>query len=167
MNRYLCSLALIVGIAGMAMMSGCSAIQAKIGADVQTTTLPDINAAIADAQDAGDLDAVACFTDIRDFINSLPNSVQPSKAPGVVGVLSAIEEGRLLAKSGPPTLPPIPHQLHKDCAVIVLDAQQLAAKLGIQAAALVGGGKIAVAGAALKGQAAALKAAEAAAAAAR
>jgi hypothetical protein len=160
MKRILCIAALGAVIALSAGLAGCGAIQAKINQDVQATTLPDAQAALADAQAAGDTDAAACYQDIIDFLNSLPTSGASSEPPKVVGLLSALEAGRVLAQAAQngPQLPPIPPKLHKDCAVLIVDAQRTALTLGVDVAALSKGTAFLKAGAALKREGAALKA---------
>jgi hypothetical protein len=142
MNRIL---SLIATVAICVCMSGCLAqLQAKLNLDVQAATVPDLKAAIADAQAAGDADGLACWNDVLSYVQALPTTSASAPNPTVAGVASGIEAARIAAAQAGNVvaLPPIPAQLHRDCAVVVLDAEQLAAKLGISAAAIVKGGGV-------------------------
>lgn len=154
----------LILIAALAAVSGCAAIQNKFNQDVQAATLPDVEAAVASATAAGDVDGAACWQDVADYIKALPTDQQGAAVPVILGVASGIEAARIAAQAASQgvVIPPIPAKLHKDCAVLVVDAQQLALKIGLNAAALKSGLGVVKAGAALKGQAAALRAAEAA-----
>ncbi len=141
MRRYL----VIPLLMACVFHAGCSQIQAKINADVQAATIPDIQAALADAQAASDADGVACWTDVLAYINALPTTTAGAPVPSIKGVASGLEAARIAAAAAPVTIPPIPPQLHRDCAVLIVDFQETAAKLGLSAAALnkgVGAAKI-------------------------
>jgi hypothetical protein len=139
--KHIFAIALLVGIAGIA---GCAQIQSKLNQDVQTATVPDLQAAVAEAQAAGDQDGAACLTDVLNYVQALPSVSSSAPPVNVVGAASALEAARIGAASLSTgfVIPPIPHQLHKDCAVLVIDAEQLAAKFGIGAAALAKGGGV-------------------------
>lgn len=140
-------------------LSGCATIGAanqKIAADVEqviapvkAATIADAQACVADANAAGDADGAACCQDIADYL-----STQSTAAPQIVGVLSALEVARTFKA------PTLPSKLHKDCAVLVVDAQGMALRLGLQLAPVAGGLKVQAGAAALKSEAAALQAAE-------
>jgi len=125
-------------LVSVACVAGCSQIQAKLNQDVQAASVPDLQAAVADAKAAGDADGAACWQDVLNYVQALPTSAASSVAPTVAGVASALEAARIAAAqtSVGVSVPPIPAQLHRDCAVLIVDAQELAAKLGISAAAL-------------------------------
>lgn len=138
------------------ILPGCATVgaaNAKIAADVhelvapiQQATLEDAKAAVVIAQANHDDAAVQCFTDIVNYLQNDPGA----SVPAINGVLSGLEAARTFRA------PSIPENIHKDCAVIVLDAQQAALRLGLRGATVVGGVKV-------QAGAAALKAAEAAA----
>lgn len=140
------------------LFTGCAQLQAtntKIAQDVQNivapvqqATLADAQAALARAQATGDTDVIPCYQDIVDVL-STPGTVS---LPPVVGVLSALEAARTLK---PPSLPP---KLHRDCAVLVVDAQEMAFKLGLTLAPVAGAVKVQQGAAAVKAEAAALQA---------
>jgi hypothetical protein len=129
---------ILFSLAAAFALSGCAQFQAKIAQDVQAASVPDLQAAVADAKAAGDADGAACWQDVLNYVQALPTSSAGAPEPTIAGVASAIEAARIgvAQASIGISIPPIPHQLHKDCAVIVIDATQLAAKLGISAAAL-------------------------------
>jgi len=116
--------------------TGCTSLQAKFDTQVQAATVPDVTAALSDAQAAADADGAACWADVLAYINALPTTVPAGSTPTINGVASAIEAARTVQLQPLATIPPISPQLHKDCAVVILDAQQTAAKLGLSAAAL-------------------------------
>lgn len=149
MKRFLMVFA-IATIAGCAQLG---AVNQKIAQDVQdivapikATTLADAQAALATATAAGDTDAAPCYQDIVDVLSASATS----SPPAIVGILSALEAARTFKA------PQIPAKLHKDCAVLVIDAQETAFKLGIAAAPVVGGLKVQAGAQALKAEAAAL-----------
>lgn len=157
--KYLHVLTCVALCTAFACMEGCSTVQAKFSQDVQAATVPDLQAAIADAKAANDQDGLDCWTDVLNYVEALPTSAASNPLPAISGVASGLEAARIGAQAlngaSINVIPPIPPKLHKDCAVLVVDSQQLALKLGISAAAL---GK---AGATIKA-AATLKALEAA-----
>lgn len=142
-------------------LAGCSAIQSKINADLQTATVPDLKAAVASAQAANDADGVACWSELLKYVESLPTA-SPDSQPMIAGAASALEAARIARLQGPVSLPPVPHSLHVACAVLQVDAQQTIAKLGLKiglaAAPIAGSLKVQAGANALKAEAAALKA---------
>lgn len=140
--------AILAVIAGLTL-PGCAQVQAKFNADLQTVTVPDLQAAVASANAANDADGAACWSEILAYVNSLPTTAPGGAEPTVAGVASALEAARVARLQGPVTFPPIPHSLHKACAVVIVDAQSTLAKLGLKVGALsVGGSAAAAAGAA-------------------
>jgi hypothetical protein len=135
----------ILAFTALAFLAGCAQFQAKLSQDVQAASVPDLQAAVADAKAAGDADGAACWQDVLDYVQALPTSAAGAPAPTIAGVASALEAARIAATQASVgiSVPPIPHQLHKDCAVLIIDAQQLAAKLGISAGALSKGAGVA------------------------
>ena len=123
-------------------LDGCSAVQAKLDTQVQAATVPDLQAAVADAQAANDQDGVDCWTQVLAYVQSLPTANATTAQPQIAGIASALEAGRIASNQPLPSFPPVPHSLHKACAVLVVDAQQLALKLGISAGALAKGAPI-------------------------
>jgi hypothetical protein len=149
----------IATIALLTLLAGCgaqgAAVRANIQADVQQivapiqqTTLADAQAAVVIAQASGDQAGVQCFTDIVNYLQNAGPAL-----PAVAGVLSGLEAARTFKGIT------IPENIHRDCAVIVLDAQQAAIRLGLSLAPVVGGIKVQAGAATLKAEAAALQAA--------
>jgi hypothetical protein len=140
------------------VLTGCSQLQAvnskvaqdihdTIVAPVQQATLADAQAALAIANANGDTDAAACYADI---VADLSAQSAQGGPVAIVGVLSALESARTFKGVQ------IPAKTHKDCAVLVVDAQKVAFQLGLSAASVVGGIKVQQAGNVLKAEAAAL-----------
>lgn len=150
-----CLCAALLVCAGFAL-SGCGAVQTvnaqvaqdlhNIVAPIKQTTLEDAQAALAIANANGDTDAAPCYQDIVDEL-SKPGA---TGLPVVNGVLSALEAARTFKA------PTVPAKLHKDCAVLVIDAQETAFKLGIRLAPVAGGLKVQQGAAALKAEGAVL-----------
>ena len=126
---------MLLMLAALAVTGGCAQIQAKFDQQVQTIALPDVEAAQADAIAAGDADGAKCWAEVASYLKGLPTQAT-TPIPRVNGVASAIEAGRIASQQPIPALPPIPHSLHVACAVIQIDAQQLALKFGITGALL-------------------------------
>jgi len=59
-------------------LSACSALQAKFDTQVQAVTVPDLQAALAQANAIGDTDGAACWTEVLNFVNSLPTAASQS-----------------------------------------------------------------------------------------
>jgi hypothetical protein len=112
-------------------LCGCAQLQTQVDTKVQQVVVPDLQAAYSAAVAANDADGAACWNDILQYVNQLPTTAPGGTTPTIAGVASALEAARIAQQGGPVLFPPIPHQLHKDCAVIVVDAQQVAAKFGI------------------------------------
>lgn len=163
MKRFLLSIAVaaivLFASAPMLMLGGCAAVQSAnqqiaqdvhdIVAPIKQATLEDAQAALAIANANGDTDAAPCYQDIVDEL-SKPGS---TGVPAINGLLSTLEAARTFKA---PTVPP---KLHKDCAVLVIDAQQTAFKLGLRLAPVGGALKVQQGAAALGREAAALQAA--------
>ena len=121
----------ILTVAALAALSGCSFVAGQVEQAVKPVALPDAQAALAMAQQYGDTDAAACYQSI---VTYLQDSAAPS-LPVVNGALSALEAVRIARQhSGDPI---VPAEIHRDCAVIIVDAQEVALKLGIRAGAAV------------------------------
>jgi hypothetical protein len=126
MVRRMMLLMAVVGIALVAGgLSGCSTtlgkkVEADLFAPVQQATLADAQAALVIAQANNDAEGVQCYTDIVNYLqNKLPT------LPVVSGVLSVLEAARTFKGVS------VPEDIHRDCAVIVLDSQQTALRLGL------------------------------------
>lgn len=123
----LCNFVKVGAIAALVLLAGCSAIESKVISDVgnATVTQADLDGAIAMADAAGDKDAAACYRDVKDFVASQKTAVLPA----IKGAFSALEAARVAALTPPVQ---VPAQLHRDCAVIILDAQETALRLGLK-----------------------------------
>jgi hypothetical protein len=62
---------------------------------VQAASVPDLQAAVADAKAAGDADGAACWQDVLSYVQSLPTSTAGAPEPTIAGVASAIEAARI------------------------------------------------------------------------
>lgn len=122
----------------ISLLSGCALNSGEVKT-IQTLTLTDAQNALAAAKSGGDTDAVACYTDLVNYLSSLPTGSTTT----VTGALGALEQARLLNNQ---VSAGIPANIHKDCAIIVIDAQETALKLGLIGGAsklsLIGGGVI-------------------------
>jgi hypothetical protein len=123
----------------LTLIPACSQIQSKLNADIQAVTLPDLQAALASATASNDADGAACWSDMIDYVNALPTATTPNAIPQIKGIASALEASRNAANAQPIAIPPIPPKLHRDCAVVILDARELALKLGLTGAAALHG----------------------------
>jgi hypothetical protein len=131
----------------LALLAGCTQIQAKLDAQVQTVTLPDLTAALADATAAGNSSGVACWSGLITYVNALPTVSGTSSTPVIVGVATAIELGSEAAQSPVKliSLPPLPRPVHDACSGILQDDVNLLAKFGLTASAIVKGAPVAAA----------------------
>lgn len=128
-------------------LAACTQIQAKLDAQVQTVTLPDLTAALADATSANNSSGIACWSGLITYVNALPTTTGTSSTPVIVGVATAIELGSEAAQSPVKliSLPPLPRPVHDACSGILQDDVNLLAKFGLTAGALVKGAPFAAA----------------------
>lgn len=118
-------------------LSGCATAQlpaqpmpspaqdVKAETSLAQVTIADIDAAIVIAQAGGDTDNVACLQQIKLWLGN------PKPAPSIVGPISAFAATRVgvsRIRSG------VPPEMHRACAVIIVDANQVLLRLGILAA---------------------------------
>ena len=150
MKRFL-SLLLVLGLAA------CSSISPIGGSDsnessklsdflnkIQTVTVDDANAALADVHAHGDVDlaALQCLPAIVSFIQSSP--IAPT-APSIKGVLSANQVKRDVVLGGVTRNGPFQialRQLHVACAAYVGDEVRFAAEFAAMIGATRGAGAI-------------------------
>lgn len=120
----------IVVLALVPLLVGCSA-QAKL----QQITAADAQRAREIAALAQDPDGVACATAIATWVAGQPamNALAPN------GILSAYMLGREAHRG---VQGGIPSEVHRACAVLVLDAQQTLIRLGLMAAPVPGLGAL-------------------------
>lgn len=112
-------------------LSGCATAQlpmptpaqdVKAETSLASVTAADIDAAIVIAQAGGDIDNVACLTQIKLWLGN------PKPAPSIVGPISAFAATRVgvsRIRSG------VPPELHRACSVIIVDANQVLLRLGL------------------------------------
>lgn len=112
----------------MLCLSGCATIAAVGGAKLQEITGPDVDAAIELAKAGGDADGLACWEAIK---AAMPATGAASI--DVKGVASALQAARNVRRGIQAGVDPA---VHRNCAVLVLDAQQTALKLGLRVAPL-------------------------------
>ena len=117
---------LILSISSCASVGGISNPFAK---QIQPIVAADVAAALAEATAANDTAAVACYTAISNYMASIPNG----GTTAISGVLSGLEAARILNSQ---VSAGIPSNIHQACAVIVLDAQETALRLGLVGAGL-------------------------------
>jgi hypothetical protein len=169
MKRTLVFLATIAAVIAVSLFqTGCAQIESKIASDVQPIVHADLQAAIAVAQTrpATEQQTLACYQGLDAWAAALPTTAPPLADPGQVkGLISAAEVARLAvldASTPAPALPPLDIVTYNACLVAFADTKLAAIKLSAVLAGLAKGGGLAHAAVGLKGQAAALKAAEAA-----
>ena len=124
--RTLIALVLMLAVSACASVGGISNPFAK---QVQPIVAADVAAALAEATAANDTAAVACYTAISNYMASIPNG----GTTAISGVLSGLEAARILNSQ---VSAGIPSNIHQACAVIVLDAQETALRLGLVGAGL-------------------------------
>jgi hypothetical protein len=106
----------------LAACAGLGQVQQKL----QALTVADVQAALATANAAQDQDGIDCYTALLPWARSMPSGEQA--AP--VGVLSALENARVLRLTFTTGVPPA---VHKACAALVVDENTLLLKLGLSA----------------------------------
>lgn len=114
-------------LTGCASIAGTSPVQGAAESSLEKVTAADLDGAIAAAQAGGDIQAVACFTEVKNFTGNMPAHAD------VKGVFSAWEGARLLRRrigDG------VPEALHNACAPLLIDARITLLKLGVIAGAL-------------------------------
>lgn len=107
-------------VAIMFMLSGCAMV---VKQQLAALTKGDVETALVLAAD--DSDAVLCYMAI---LETLPAG-ELSVAPEAVGPLSAFQKVRNLRRGVTTDIPP---EVHRNCAVLVLDAQKTVARLGLR-----------------------------------
>jgi hypothetical protein len=124
---------IIIAIAFCVCMTACTAGgNLRMGLQIAQTMNPqDLPAALAMARAANDTDAIACYSDLIAYAATLPtlnSATQP-----ITGGFVLLEQARILANNASAV---IPAQLHKDCAVLRIDALDLVNSFGLKAGAL-------------------------------
>lgn len=161
MKRTLYFLSLIVAVIAIALLSGCSVIEAKIQKDVATITLPDVDNALAHAQHANNASGIKCWGWLSTTLHAAADAPTPDSAPqGFVGIATLLELGSEAQQNPTPafSFPKPPRDVHDACAGLVLDDKLLLGKFGLTVGgAAMGVGNIATA-AKLKAGASALRA---------
>lgn len=116
---------------GVAMfgLHGCATVAGVAGKNLQLVTTADIDAAIVLAQQSNDADGLACWQAIKSAMPAGADSVQIE----VKGVASAWQLGRNARRGVDAGVDPA---VHRACAVLVVDAEQTAGKLGLRVGAI-------------------------------
>lgn len=102
----------------------------------QSFTVADLSAAYADAQSSGDVLAAACYPALIKFVQGFPAA--PATVSGAFSAFQKARDVRHGLEGG------LPDYLKLGCAPLVIDEQQLIARL-----ALIGAGAAATAGSTL------------------
>lgn len=111
-------------------LHGCATVAGAAGKNLQLVTSADIDAAIALAQQSNDADGLACWMAVKAAMPAGADGVQVE----IKGVASAWQAGRNLRRSVDAGINP---EVHRACAVLVVDAEQTAGKLGLRIGAVV------------------------------
>ena len=128
MKSFLAVLFLTLLMSGCATVAGTGAAQNAAGNQLQKITEADLAAAIQDAADHNDSQAVLCYTEIQKLVGKgLPTS-------NIKGVLSTFEAARLLRRNIQGGV--VPDALHNACAPLIVDANITLVKLGLIAGGL-------------------------------
>lgn len=112
----------------MLCLSGCATIASVAGNQLKSVTGPDVDAAIELAKLGNDPDGLACWQAVK--------AAMPADGAVTVeikGVASGIQAARNVRRGLQAGIDPV---VHKNCAVLVLDAEQTAARLGLRATLL-------------------------------
>jgi hypothetical protein len=144
-------IALVLAACVASSLTGCASF--GIGQKLAQMSLPEAQANLDLAEQASDTDGVLCFTAVRDDL-----AKKAAAKSGTSNGYPGLWESARIANAGIA----IPPEVHRACAPLIVDAEKVLASFGLYAAPALGGIKVQQAGAALQGQAAALKAAEAA-----
>jgi hypothetical protein len=122
--------------------AGCAQLQTaqvKLNQDIQTLTVPDLQAAVAIASNPASPDPnpnhLACFQGLLNVINALPTTPPPAgTAP--VGIASLVETDLISAGVSPITLPTFPTSVTTACNEVIgeLTVKATADSLKLQAA---------------------------------
>lgn len=107
-------------------LSGCATVAGIGGKNLQVITTKDVDAAIALAQQSGDADGLACWQAIKAAMPADGTTAQVQ----IDGVLSAWQEARNIRRGIQGGIDPT---VHRTCAVLVVEAEQTLAKLGVRA----------------------------------
>jgi hypothetical protein len=126
-------------------MTGCASL--GIGQKLAQMSLPEAQANLDLATQAGDTDGMLCFTAVRDDL-----AKKATAKTGTSNGYPGLWESARIANAGIA----IPPEVHRACAPLIIDAQKVIASFGLSAVPIVGGLKVQQAGAALKAEAAAL-----------
>lgn len=123
MNRL--NLLVVLSLVFLAQaMFGCASVAGVAGKHVELLTAADIDTAIQLAKDGEDADGLACWEAIK--------ALAPTGGPVLVkvdGAASAIQSARNVRRGVQAGIDP---EIHRKCAVIVVDAEQTAGKLGLR-----------------------------------
>ncbi len=112
---------IVISLFMLMFITGCATVASQ---KVQEITGPDIDAAIALAKAGNDPDGLACWEAIK--------AVMPATGTvhiEVKGAASAVQAARNVRRGVQAGVDPV---VHKNCAVVVLDAEQTAARLGLR-----------------------------------
>jgi hypothetical protein len=126
-------------------MTGCASL--GIGQKLAQMSLPEAQANLDLATQAGDTDGMLCFTAVRDDL-----AKKATAKTGTSNGYPGLWESARIANAGIA----IPPEVHRACAPLIIDAQKVIASFGLSAVPILGDIKVQQAGAALKAEAAAL-----------
>ena len=118
---------MLILLGGCATIAGTGTVSGASENSLSKITAADLDAAIKEATDNNDPQAVLCFTEVQKFIG------KGLAAPQLKGVFSTFEAARLLRRSIQSN---DREALHIACAPLIVDANVTLAKLGLIAAGL-------------------------------
>lgn len=97
-------------------LTGCA------GGKLKEVSAVDLDLAIAQAQAAGDTQAVLCYTEVKAFIGT---GIPQVEVKGVFSALETARIGRRAVDAG------VPESLHIACSPLIVDARLTLIKLGL------------------------------------
>jgi hypothetical protein len=187
----LCLIVAFAAISGCAALQATNSkiqqdvqkVEAKIATDVQAASVPDLENAklgAANLPEPQKTDALTCINEQEVYLGSVVTALTavqtttttpgPAFNPLQPGIFTLAVDAQLQANTSnidplallTAAIPQVPHQLVKDCLIVITDSKVAIAKLGLQAATLAASVANIGAAAKLKAGASALKAGEAA-----
>lgn len=112
------------------LLPGCATVAGIAGTQLQLVTAADIDAAIELARIGEDADGMACWQAVK---AAMPAGAATATVK-IAGVASAWQAGRNARRGLQAGIDPV---VHRNCAVLIVDAEQTAGKLGLRGVSLV------------------------------
>lgn len=112
------------------LLPGCATVAGVAGTQIKQVTVEDIDAAIELARIGEDADGMACWQAVK---AAMPAGGGAATVK-IAGVASGWQAARNVRRGIQAGIDPV---VHRACAVLVVDAEQTAGKLGLRGVALV------------------------------